>query len=197
MVTMPKENEGGNFELAPEGTHLATCYRVIDLGTQETNFQGQSKHKRQVMLSWELPDELMSDGRPFTVHKTYTLSSDEKSTLRKHLESWRGKKFDSAELGSFNIAKLIGIAALINITHTHADNGKTYVNVESLSRLMKGQEGKPLINEPLHIDLSKFDHTAFAKLSDNLRSKIGTSPEYFEATQTRPANDDEIPYEAA
>ena len=192
MVTMPK-NEGGEFETVPEGTHLATCYRVIDLGTQETSFEGQKSTKRQVMLSWELPKELMSDGRPFTIHKTFTLSSSEKATLRKTLESWRGQKFTDEELGSFNIGVLIGKPALISIVHAPGKDGGTYANIASVTRIMKGMAAEALVNPPIHFDLENFDVDAYGKLSDSLRAKISKSPEYLYVTDKHvpaPVNDD-------
>ena len=62
-----------DFKDPPEGTHPARCYRVIDLGTQEVDFQGQIKHQRKVLVSWELQcEERMDDGRPFSIGKKYT-----------------------------------------------------------------------------------------------------------------------------
>lgn len=86
------------FELAPAGTHIAVCYRVIDLGTQETTFKGEVKHQHKILISWEIPDEKMKDGRPFTIGKRYTWSMSEKANLRNDLESWRGK-FTAADFG--------------------------------------------------------------------------------------------------
>jgi hypothetical protein len=180
---MPK-NEGGEFELVPEGTHLATCYRVIDLGTQETTFDGQKSTKRQVMISWELPKELMKDGRPFSAHKTFTLSSHEKSGLRKTLEGWRGQKFTDEELGSFDIGVLIGKPALVSLVHAPGKDGAIYSNIAGVTRVMKGMTAEPLVNVPVHLDLDKFDVKEYGKISDNLRAKIAKSPEYFEATKT-------------
>ena len=40
---LPKPEEGGSFTPIPPGTHLGVCYRVIDLGTQMSNFQGETK----------------------------------------------------------------------------------------------------------------------------------------------------------
>ena len=76
---MPPNSGGGNFEPPPAGTHRAICYRVIDLGTQQSEYQGQTKHQRKIMLSWELVDERMPASgdypeRPFTIHQRYTLS---------------------------------------------------------------------------------------------------------------------------
>jgi hypothetical protein len=35
----------------------------------------------------------MKDGKAFSIHKKYTLSSHKKATLRKELEAWRGVPF--------------------------------------------------------------------------------------------------------
>ena len=35
------EDKGGNFERCPSGMHLARCYRIIDLGTQKSEYMGQ------------------------------------------------------------------------------------------------------------------------------------------------------------
>jgi hypothetical protein len=198
MVTMPK-NEGGEFETVPEGTHLATCYRVVDLGRQESSYEGKKSIKRQVMISWEFPNELMSDGRPFTIHKTFTLSSSEKATLRKTLESWRGQKFTDEELGSFNIAVLIGKPALISIVHQQGKDGNIYTNIASVSRVMKGMVAEPLVNAPVHFDLEKFDSEAYGKLSDSLRAKIAKSPEYLHAigNHVPTSSGDDIPWDEA
>src|SRR6185369_10438591 len=67
-----------NFTPVPAGTHLGICYRVIDLGTQSTNFNGETKLAHKVLVSWEIPDEKMDDGRPFTISQSYTWSMHEK-----------------------------------------------------------------------------------------------------------------------
>jgi hypothetical protein len=43
------------FELTPAGTHIGRCYRVVDLGTQLVEFQGEHKKQHKIMISWELP----------------------------------------------------------------------------------------------------------------------------------------------
>ena len=96
---IPNPSEGGSFTPVPAGSHLAVCYRIIDLGTQKVVFQNENKFLRKVMVSWELPDEKMDDGRPFVISKRYTWSMHEKATLRKHLEAWRGKGFSEEDFG--------------------------------------------------------------------------------------------------
>jgi hypothetical protein len=175
-LVMPEET-GGDFELTPEGSHTATCYRVIDLGTQETSYEGKVKQQHKVLIAWELTEEPMSDGRPHTMQKRYTLSSSEKATLRKDLESWRGRKFTKEELGKFNISRLLKVSCMMSVTHTE-NEGKTYANVAAVMAMPKGIKGPPLVNEPFHFDLSNFDQATFDKLSDHVKEIIKKSPEY-------------------
>ena len=65
-IVMPEERQ---FELPPAGTHLATCLRVVDVGTQN----GQYGLRRQIIIGWELPDELTERGDPFTLARRYKL----------------------------------------------------------------------------------------------------------------------------
>ena len=195
---MPLNNGGGDFTPPPAGTHIAICYRVIDLGTQKIEWQGSAKEQHKVLLSWELPGELMEDGRPFTISKRYTLSSHEKSTLRKDLEAWRGKAFTDADFGpgGFDIASIIGKACLLSIVHTEKD-GKTYANINSLSRLAKGMEAPEITNERLYLSLSaepgKFVSAVMDKLSDGLQDTIRKSPEYQAIVRGRSQPADEAP----
>lgn len=198
-------NSGGDFTPPPAGTHLSICYRVIDLGTQQVDWQGQTKRQHKIMLSWEIPDEKMEDGRPFTISQRYTFSSSDKSTFRQHLEAWRGAPFKDSDFGpgGFDVRNLIGKACLLTIVHKH-DNGKVYANIASVSKPMKGMTVPPLTNETVYFSLSTFDSAVFGKLSDGLKTVIQKSPEYQEAVRTSneppphngaPADlDDEIPF---
>ena len=130
--TLPKENQT-EFELPPSDTHVATCYRLVDIGTQKVEWQGTVKFKHKYMISWEL-EAKMTDGRPFSVHKRYTFSTDQKASLRQDLESWRGVPFTPEDLGKFQMANLLGKSCLIGIVHT------TNNLVEPQSRFLKGRE---------------------------------------------------------
>src|ERR1700761_8167252 len=115
---VPAPNES-NFAPVPAGTHLGICYRVIDLGTQETNFSGEVKHQHKVMLSWEIPEEKMDDGRPFAISQSYTWSMHEKAKLRKDLEAWRGAAFAAKDFGEggFDIRNLLDKPCTLSIVH--------------------------------------------------------------------------------
>lgn len=184
-MELPK-NEGGTFELTPAGTVIGRCYRFLDLGSHEQTFQGESKGmKRLVMISFELPTELMQEGeyagKPFTISKRYTWSTHEKANMRKDLESWRGAKFNDNDFGpgGFDVRNLLGVAATLNIVHSER-NDKTYANISSIGRAMKGIDIPAAINKPVYFSLepSRFDGNVFDGLSDKLKDFIRETPEY-------------------
>ena len=105
--------EGNDFAKVEPGTYMARCYSMVELGHIDTEFNGEKKKAHKVMLTWELPEEMAvfnedKGPEPYSVSKTYTLSMHEKSTLRKDLESWRGKGFTELEAAKFDITKLLG-----------------------------------------------------------------------------------------
>ena len=58
MALIAKESGGGgSFTPVPPGMHLARCYRIIDLGTQESTYQGTVKKLPKVMLQFEVHGE--------------------------------------------------------------------------------------------------------------------------------------------
>jgi len=68
---------GGNSGLkqVEAGTYNARCIKVVDLGTQQSNFNGEISWRRQILVIWELPSELKEDTtEPLTISKFYTLS---------------------------------------------------------------------------------------------------------------------------
>lgn len=184
---------GANYDPPPEGAHVAVCYRVVDLGTQETTYMGQPRKSHVIMLAWELPDTEMTDGRPFSISKRYTYSSHSKSTLRKDLESWRGKRFEDSEFGTFDIGNLLGKPCMLNVVHTEK-NQTVYANIAAIMRLPKGMNTPALHNEQVLLSLADrpFDRGAFEKLSDRLRETIMKSPEYRMAIEGR-SPDEEVP----
>ena len=191
---------GGDYELCPAGTYIGVAYRVLDLGTQRSVFDGHEKFSHKIMISWELPEELMSDGRPFSVSKRYTWSMHEKSALRKDLEGWRGVKFTDRDFGpvtGFNIRNILGKACLLTIAHTeNAD--RQYANVTAVSKLMKGMQASPAKNPLVYLWLvpEHWNTDLFNKLGQGLQGVIAKSPEFAELSKdehdpnlTEPARD--------
>lgn len=197
---IPKPTDA-EFELAPAGTHLAVCYRVIDLGTQTGSYMGKPKSQHKILVAWELPDEKMKDGRPFSIMQRYTWSMSEKARLRKDLESWRGVPFTDPDFGTFDIKNVLGKGCLLNVIHAESGD-KTYANIASISKMMKGQVAPEPTNEKLYLWIhpSRWDAATFAKLSPGMQTTITQSPEYAELANGEhdiPERDDmeqEIPF---
>lgn len=169
-----------DFKPTPEGNHMARCYRVIDLGTQDVEFQGEPKLMHKVLIAWELAGEAddgsplsMDDGRPMTVSKQYTLSLSKKANLRADLESWRGTAFTDEELKGFDISKLLGSYCMVTVKHDKK-NDKTYTNVASVSRwpaALKNAKFAP-VNENQLFDVDDPDKVMFESFPDWLKEKI-------------------------
>ena len=115
----------GRFPTVPVGVHKGRCVKVIDLGTQENEYQGDISWKRQVLIIWEVPAETNGNNEPLTISKFYTLSLHEKSNLRNDLASWRGRPFTDQERQGFDIAALCGVPCMLNVME--GKNGKPRV----------------------------------------------------------------------
>jgi len=117
-------------ELFPAGMHDACCVDVVDLGILE-GFEG--KATRKIYLSWEIALNNSDFDRPFTISKRYTLSLHEKSNLSKDLESWFSKEFtDEQRAEGFELMRLLGHAATIQVLHKKAENRRVYANVNNV-----------------------------------------------------------------
>lgn len=126
--------EGSTFEPHPEGQFRAVCVDVVERHGVQTAFGPKNK----IRLVWQT-EENPEDGKPFLASASFNATLNENGRLRPFLESWRGKKFSAEELKGFDLEQLIGVGAVVQITHTTKD-GKTYDNVTSIMRLMKGME---------------------------------------------------------
>ncbi len=147
MGLTARDKGGTDFQPIPEDLHLAICYGIFDIGTQFNEKWDKSSH--QVILVWELPDcrgEFERDGKrvnlPRAISKTYTLSLHEKATLRKDLESWRGKKFSEDELKGFDLKKLLGAACQIQVLHNKIGD-KLFTNIATITKAPAGTKPYP------------------------------------------------------
>jgi hypothetical protein len=123
---------------------------------------------------WELPEELMDDGKPFVISKFYTNSLNEKATLRADLMSWRGRDFTSEELRGFDLQSILGAPCLINVVHDENKKAK----VTSVAKLPKNITIPAAVNAPFAFWLDEFDQKKFESLSKGLQAIISRSPEY-------------------
>lgn len=183
---------GAAFKRVPTGVHCARCIGVIDLGTQDIVFGGESKLQHKVQIQWEVlgEDELgvplttERDGIevPLSISKRYTLSLHEKAGLRRDLEAWRGKPFSAEELKGFDVSKLLGAFCMLNVVEQDGSNGKTYSNISSITPLPRGLP-KPVSTTPMvTFDVDKPDMGVFAGFHEKLKETIQSSVEWRERT---------------
>lgn len=148
---------GGDFKRAPAGSHIAVCNLVADCGLQPGS-QAFPAPKRKVYIRFEIPAERVEyekDGKtmegPLTIGSFYTASMNEKATLRKHLEGWRGRKFTDDEAAAFDVSKIIGKACMISVVESE-NGGKTYSNIAGIGSLPKGMPVPEAENDLLLYD---------------------------------------------
>lgn len=176
MIFKDSSEGGGDFAPAPVGNHVARCVGLIDLGTQTSDFKGETVVRRQVVVRWELPSELQNDGRPFQVSKFYTMSLHEKATLRHDLANWRGRDFTDQELKGFDAKNILDKGCMVQVSHS--DKGKA--RVTAVSSLPKGMTVPARISELVFFSLEAGEYSpeVFGQLGAWFQETIRKSPEW-------------------
>jgi len=192
---------GTEYAPVPQGTHIAICNMVVDLGDHKTDYQGVQSVKRQVYIRWEIPAERMTGERdgPMNIGRTYTLSLHEKAGLRRDLEAWRGRKFTDEELKGFDVSKLLQAPAMLTVTHDIKQDGSVRGKVAGISGLPKGttRPGKPentpiLFDDDTQDDLDRLPDWIKKKLDERIVKPVARST--VGGAQVDEDLDDDIPF---
>ena len=188
-------SSNNNFVQVPAGMHLARCYRIIDLGTQKTSWNGVDKMSPKVLFQFEIHSEddngnplLTTEGKPLAISKQYTLSLNENAALRKDLQSWRGRAFTEDELKAFDLQNVLGQWCMLSVVHSQVQD-KIYANVDNVNPVPASikKAGLPEgVNATVLFSIRSADMAVFETFTDNLKNKIKSSPEW-EAWQDAPA----------
>ena len=136
----------------PAGTHHAVCYGIIAVGTQPSE---KFTPRQKIVVCFEIPSEritIKDQDLPRGISKRYTLSLNEKSSLRKDLQSWRGKPFTQEELNGFDVSKVIGSNCLISVLHSDRA-GAIYADISGISALPRQMASVRPENQPLYFNL--------------------------------------------
>jgi hypothetical protein len=203
-----ESNQERNFKNVPTGSHVARCYRIVDLGSQKSEYMGETKVQRKIMIGWELFGEdetgqplTTDDGKPMAIFKNYTLSWSENANLRKDLQAWRNKPWTDSEARRFDLKSILGAYCMLNVIHREV-NGKTYANVATISPIptLIKQAGLPKpVNANQLFTISEPDMALFETFGKGLKEKISQSPEWQARGVTAPTGgfedmDDSIPF---
>lgn len=172
-------------ELIPAGNYLARCYQMIEIGTITETVLGKNVTHAKIRIGWELPTELKvfkeeNGEQPLVISQEYTLSMNEKSSLRKMLASWRGKDFTEDEAKCFDVTKLLGVGCMLNIIHKpkKADPSSFYQTISSITAVPKGIKVPDQINKLFVLSYDEFDEVLFRSLPDFITTAMKTSEEY-------------------
>ena len=204
MGRFAQDTGGGDFKQADPGSHVARAIRIIDIGTHHSEYQGAPTIRNQIIMQWELPNEMMEvegEQKPLLIAKFYTNSLSEKANLRKDLESWRARPFTPEELARFDLMKILGAPCMLSVVH----NDKAKAKVVSVSAMPKGMTCPPAINPVDAFWIDEWNDEKFEELSDGFKKLVMESDEYI-AMKTPPSQrsakaasgdapfDDDIPF---
>ena len=182
--TVKDSGGSGDWEPVPRGVYQAVCYAVVDLGTQFSQMFGVEQH--QCWVAWELPEERIEfegENKPRVISKFYTVSLHEKSNLRQHLESWRGRAFNAKELEGFDISKLIGANCQINVIHKQKAKGGVKADIGSIMPLSRGMQRKDSEAEYIYYSMEEHGLAIPENIPDGIKGMIMKSREYNETGQ--------------
>ena len=188
LTVNQSDGGGGNYMQVPPGMHLARCYRVVDMGTQPSVWDGKTTLKLKVMLQFEVHSEdvdgkaLVTDkGEPLSISKNFTASLGEKAALRAELENWRSRGFTADELAGFQLKNILGAWAMLSIVKEKGNDGKEYTNITSINPVPASMKkaGLPEGRNELKIfDIDSPDMALFDTFGQRMREKIEASPEW-------------------
>jgi hypothetical protein len=157
MSWTQKASKGGdgNFERAPAGNHPAVLIGLIDMGTQENNYQGNVTWQHRAYFVYELVMEKMTTfpGKNHILAIDLTVSMNEKAKLRKWVEARTGKQIpDGVE---YDISQELGQPVLLNVVL----NKDGYPKIESVGSVPKGMTVPAPQNKPVIMSLEDFKGT--------------------------------------
>lgn len=178
-------DKGTTRQLIPAGNYLARCYQMIQIGTTTEVVMGKTVTAQKVRIGWELPEEkrIFDEAKgeqPLVISMDFTLSLNNKATLRKMLASWRGKDFTEEEAKAFDVTKLIGVPCMLNIIHKPgvADPTKMYEKISSISPLPKGVQCPAQINNSFVLSYDEWSDQKFQSLPEFIQEKMKSSAEF-------------------
>jgi hypothetical protein len=196
MPSYVHETGGGDFQLVPQGAHIAICDMVINLGVQETAFGSKNQH----YIRWQIPGETVdteNGPKPMVIGNFYTSSLSEKANLRKDLEAWRSKAFTKEELEKFDLFAILGKPCQVSVIHAPNKKGNMNAYINGVMALPKGVPAPKIFGDPIGYDAQNAPGT-FNALPEWLQKKINTEPpkskEEDTSTLLDEEFDDDIPF---
>lgn len=182
MSMIASDNGGQIIPKLEGGVYTAISSAIIDLGNQTSEkFQ---KTQRKFMMLWNIVGEVIEvngENLPRTMSKEYSFSLNEKSTLRKDLQAWRGKIFTEEELQGFNLLNILNKPCQLQIL-LEEKNGKQYNNIASIMALPKGSQIEELSNT-YHFDIEDEEtYINWERIPNWIQERIKKADNYIDST---------------
>lgn len=179
------EQGGGDFEVPEVDVTVGRLVGIVDLGSQEKTYKGETKLKPQLRLTFELA-QTMADGRNFVLSRKFTASLHENSALRPVVEVLLGRKITEGEV--FNFADLLGKYCLIDI-EAWGDNDEKR-SIGTISKKPAAMPGFDGTVEPYIYEIEDGRTPTFEGFPEWLRDVIEGAPEFAKASASVNAQQD-------
>lgn len=169
---------------------------MIDMGTQETEFQGEKKKGRKIRLSFELPKKRADfDGvsKPMAIHKEIGFSMYSKANLRQFSEALLGKALSDKEADDLDVETLLGRGCLASVLHEKGTDGIVRAKFKGIQTLMDGMDSPRPENKVVFYSVTQGINGVFSALPNWLQEKLAAAPEFGTAGDEGLASDD-IPF---
>lgn len=160
------------------GTYTGICVGAYYIGEQETNYKGKTGYDRQVLLTFEFPDESIEiDGKqkPRQMSKTVTATTSKRGNLRGIASSLMKKDYTDEEFRLFDTDDLLGRSALLKV---EVNDSKERSKIVGWMPLPKGMPQPTTESELLAFSVTEWDDDKFAKLPEWVQERIKKSTEY-------------------
>jgi hypothetical protein len=195
------------YELCPKGTFIARVFKIINIGTIETEWQGVKKDTRKIRIYFELPTEEKKytdkEGKEIvdvhSISAEYTLSMGDRANLRKIVEGVIGTSLTDEEAFGFDIESLIGMTCLVTINHQKSKEGnREYAVIANTAGLVKGMTVPEPVKKTEILDVHTMTEEQLSELHEKIQEKIKSSKEWgerskVEANEIQGFEDDIIP----
>ncbi len=125
----------------PQGPFAMRCIDVVEHKDVETKHG--VKNRIQIRMWAGEAADVVVDGVtelvPLFLDSWFNATLGEGSSLRAHVEQWRGQPFTDDELHGFDLERLLDAPAFGQVSHNIVGN-KTYANIDSIMRLPQGKD---------------------------------------------------------
>ena len=173
----PESKNGVDVPLLDMGVHEAVISKIVDYGTQESEFEGVKSSKREVRIEFTLPNLKFTfdEERGEELRKKSAfckVSTHEKSTMYKIFTSITNKSFNAGD----EISNYLGVNCQLNINHEKNQKGELRDKIVGFSPAKEGASHIEM--KTVMFDLDNFDLAVFQELSEKEQAIIKLSPEF-------------------